>query len=479
MSRLRRSPNAPKLRCTRKWVASHTWLHAHCLFTVLVATLSLSVGSLANAQPLVHVQAETRFELLYLHESNKVQGALRDALGVGLTTREIRITTQPLQPSGAQRVQRARTANDGAFSLQLPAEVRRWRIRIEYRGDSLYAPVRAERELNARLADVQLRIDVEDTIDLDSPSVALQVTAASTAGAHELEVVISDELGREFARGRVDAAGELEIRVEGAEFGAMGPGRIRVESMPDETRSGSRSERPVLRMRSATLSLERSEDRFGVESVNLHGLLKDSSGPLVARAVDLYLNDELSHTALTNADGRFVWSPNRLATGEHVFHAAFQSDTPGRPNIRSLPLEVSVTGAGSTRGLLYILALATAGLAAWRLRRRVMPPPPAAPIPAPEIPQLQLGKSRMTNRPSLCITGSIRDCITSAPLINASLSLDGEQKHQLNIDEDGTFQWTAPKAGEYTLELNLQVTNLFPAPFTYRIAENGHPPSFP
>jgi len=449
LNRRTKAKNPNKDRTQR---SSCDWLSPCVLILFALVGWSATRSTRCVAQPVVHVQAETRFELLYQHQEDRVEGALRDDLGQGLGDRPIRIAIQAVEPRGNSRTQRLVTMADGTFTLALRPGVQRWRIRIEFSGDSLYAPVRAERELNSRLADVQLRIDIDESIDLDADSIGIVIAAASAAGTAGLQITLSDEFGREFGNGTIGAGGTLGLSLPGDSFGGMGPGRIRAESLADETRSSSRSERPILRIRRAGLLLERTERGLSSDAVHLHGRLSDSDGPLTNRAIDIYRDEDLAFTVLTGEGGRFLWSATDLNPGPHRFHASFQSDTPGRPDARSESVDVLIQDGGLLRQVLYLFALLLAALVAWGVRRSVSRPALSSSAPPPAAPRLQLGKSSIRQRSSMVVTGRIQDCDSGLPIAEAALSLkmgaDGDPLPG-SSDEDGHFRFTGSQPGVF------------------------------
>ena len=346
------------------WLMSSPWAHAQ------------TSPAPAAQRPIVRVRADTRMELRSERNDSEltIVGVLRDDLGQPLASRTIRLE---LRAETRQRAE-VRTSNDGTFEWTpdaLPHGEGVFQLRAGFAGDELHRGLEVEREIELARAEVRLVVELEaHTLDLDEPMHTIGLHARSALGGGSLQIELLDELNRRLASGVTTADGDLAFEVPSSQLGAAGPGRLRARTDGGPQRAAAQTEVPILRIRPTALTLESSHAgpvRVG-ERLELQGHLSTSQGPVVGRAVGIFLNDAHSATVLTDAQGHYQFAST---LGEHhgprvAALARFATDSPGLPSAESSRLQITTAGKGAGTwlwsALVFLIGLGLVGL----LRRR-------------------------------------------------------------------------------------------------------------
>ena len=394
----------------------------------LAIALVLSWASLLQAQPVVHVRAETRIELVERRgDPALLRGSLRDDLGEPLPRRDV--TIEVIDSAGTGHLREVvRTGPDGAFQLAVPGELTSYRARARFAGDDTHDPVAVERRFDRRRAGVHLALDVggRTRLDLDADDHEVTVRAECEAGVADLPVELLDEADRPLASGRTGADGRWTIRLPSAAFGNPGVGRLVARTPGDSRRSEARTELPIVRYRRTRLSLTSSSARVRPgETVELRGTLRDSAGPLPRRGVGIFRGADHQATVLTDTRGAFRWTTQleASATESLVFRARFDSDSPGHGSSESAPVVLAADGLASVRWAWSLLPLGLCAAALWWLRRRdprVHPPTLLRPTAG-----VSLGE-RSRGRRSRRLGGRLLDARDDSPLAG-TLLLEGPE----------------------------------------------------
>lgn len=378
-----------------------------------VFVLSLALASVAQAQPLLRVRAETRLELAreLTGTGVRLRGTLLDDLGQPLASRDVALEITSDDGEIASRT-RVRTDREGRFVIALPLEEDQVvRARAIFGGDEGHERLEVERVVDRRRADVRLRLALDgNELSLDVPTHRVRARAESSAGGAGLELELLDELGRSLGVGTTDAEGRLELDVRSEAIGGPGAGRLALRTDGDTTRAPGRTEIPIVRTRASTIDLDAPERVAVGASARLGGRLHDVSGPLPERAIGIFANGEHRGSVLTRADGTFEWTLDVTRDDAPFLElvARYESDEPGHPSSASSPttLRVDVPAATSAWAL---VALALCGVAIWLARslwrREVVVARPVRPPASP----VELAKPRRGAERSTVLSGRLED----------------------------------------------------------------------
>lgn len=282
-----------------------------CVFSALAAWLALIASPLAvHAEPLVRVRGESRIELGVAHTELGlgVTGALRDELGMPLGSRALAIEavplTQPLDPWRSH----VTTDAEGRFALEIPDPEHDYRLLATFSGDETHRGVRVERRVERARSDVrlELRLPLGHTIDLDAPELVIEAIAESDIGGQDVVMRLSDEAGRELARGTTDRSGHLRVRVPTSRLGAAGAGLVRIESLRDARRAEAQTEARVVRKRAVFVELSlRSAELEAGQPAQVLGRVHTRAGPRGRAPVGLFAGTRHLATVMTDPSGQF------------------------------------------------------------------------------------------------------------------------------------------------------------------------------
>lgn len=427
-----------------------------------IAALSIAtaVATPAAAQPLVRVRAETRIELRPRRDGEQliVGGTLRDDLGEPMRDRALTLEVREGEARGPRRaLQPVRTDGSGRFEAAIDLPLGVWWVIAEHAGDEHYQRHEVARQVLLDRAHVLLDVEIEGgaRIDLDRAEHAMRIRARSDAGGEGLEIVVSEN-GRELARGRSDASGELPVTLRSSELGPPSASRLVVRSAPDAHRADAQTEVPIVRFRASTLTLEGSRTEVGPgQSVRLEGRLATSEGALSRKAVGLWAGDRHLATALTDEQGRYAatlgFAELGALDGEVV--ARFESDAPwwGASESGALPLRVETPGATPWSWIALSIAICALLFALAGRRRRTAAPPGGAELPV-TAPAIELAARKSLLPDSLEIAGRVVDARGGGALVGARVR---SQRGETTLGET-----TTDGAGHFAIALGAGVHSI-------------------
>jgi hypothetical protein len=432
-------------------------------------SLAIAIAGAARAQPLVHVQAETRIELALGRDGERlsVVGHLRDDLGAPLVDRELVLEIH----EGDERSPRSappevvRTTTGGRFETTFDLPIGRYWMRAEYAGEEHFLGSVVSREVLLDHAHVTLDVQIPTgpRLDLDAPSHHVIVLARSEAGGGGLEITVSEN-ERELARGTTSETGALELDLASESLGPPSAARLVVRSAADSHRADAQTEVPIVRFLRTELTLEAAAPRVGAgERVRMRGRLATSRGPLDRDAVSLWAiapgSGEAHHlaTALTDARGELgadIEGDALAAIDARSVVARFEADAPWLDSSESAPVEIEIETPGATPWPWIAASLAVSALA-FALAGRRRRPAGTGRAALPQLsPAIELAERRSILPDSLEIGGRAIDARSDVPIRLAAVRVRrGEAVlAETATAEDGTFSLSLP-AGAHAIEV--------------------------
>lgn len=296
-------PNGARLRSARPA------LRDLAAWAALVVCLAWQPAA-ARAEPLVRVRGESRIEIGVAHGEIgvSISGALRDELGTPLSGRTLAVEAIPESAPDDPWVAELSTDEAGRFALEISGADRNYRLLATFRGDATHRGVRVERNVERARDDVrlELKLGTGARIDLDAPELAVEIVAESDAGGDGLAMRLTDETGRELARGTTEADGRLHLSVPTGALGPPGAGLLRIESLRDARRAEAQTEARVVRTRAVLLELAPEATSLEVGSpLTVKGRARTQAGPRAHVPVGLFVDGQHVETVITDAAGSF------------------------------------------------------------------------------------------------------------------------------------------------------------------------------
>jgi hypothetical protein len=435
-------------------------------FMPIALAIAAITVNVARAQPRVRVRAETRIELAPRREGNRliVEGALRDDLGAPLVDRPIDVVANEGAPDGPRRViETVRTERGGVFRASFELPLGRWWVAARFDGDDhLHRQEVLPREVLLDREHVRLDVEIDggSRIDLDRPTHAMIVRAASVAGGAGLDVSVSEN-GRLLARGTTGEDGSVAFTLESATLGAPSATRLVVRSMPDESRADAQTEVPIVRYRATTLTLDASRTQIGPgEIVRLNGRLAHSHGPLARKAVGVAVDGSPTYlaTSMTDDDGAFAltigWEDLGALDGALV--ARFETDAPWWGSSVSDPIALRAEEPAGTPWSWIVLSIATSAIlfAIAGRRRRPVRAPGGAALPV-RLAAIELADRKSILPDSSDVAGRVIDARSERPLGGAIVrARRGEEViAEIAADPGGRFALSLPP-GAVVIEID-------------------------
>lgn len=420
------------------------------LALLLALPLVLTAALSARAEPLVRVRGESRIELGVAHvgPAISITGALRDELGGALSGRLLALEALPLEGGEPVRAQLTTDA-EGRFAFELANPAHDYRLLAMFAGDATHRGVRVERRVERGRSDVrlELRLPFGHTIDLDAPELVVEAVAESDVGGHRVSMRLSDERGRELARGMTDRAGRLRVRVPTSRMGAPGAGLVRIESLRDERRAEAQTEARVVRRRAVFLELAtRASEVEAGQSIALRGKAFTRVAPRSHVPVGLFAAERHLATVMTDARGEFeteLWvdAPH----GPLTITARTEGDATGSYPPAEATVELRVTPAKPVPFAWILLSVAALALIVWLSnRRRRLAALESEPEPrrlVEDAPSISTARAH-GRRHRHAVSGRVIDARGERPVAGASVKVlrGSEVLCLLATDEAGRFE---------------------------------------
>jgi hypothetical protein len=419
----------------------------------------------AAAEPLVRVRGESRIEIGVAHTELgiSISGALRDELGVPLARRALAIEALPENAPQEPWATDVRTDDAGRFSLEITDTDRNYRLLATFSGDDNHRGVRVERNVERARDDVRLELKLPSgpRIDLDRPTVAVDVVAESDASGARLAMRLTDETGRELARGVTEADGRLRLNVRTELLGAPGAGLLRIESLRDERRAEAQTEARVVRTRAVQLTLTPESTSFETgSSLRVEGTARTRVGPRPRVPVGLFADGRHLETVITDEQGAFrtrLWLAQR--EGPITLVARSEGDAASAYPAAETRAALRAIHAEPLPLRWLLLAFGVAALGLWtiaRLRARSLGDSLAPEASEPKREQRILLRKPQGRRDRHRIHGRVQDMRDDAPVAFAKLSLVHEQPEGtcvLAADEHGRFASPVLPSGRLRLRV--------------------------
>lgn len=434
------------------------------LRSVAAIAWALALPRPALAEPLVRVRGESRIELGVTHVDIgiSITGALRDELGAPLTGRLLALEAVPLdEPQEPSRAQLTTDA-EGRFALELADPAHDYRLLAMFAGDATHRGVRVERRVERARSDVrlELRLPFGHTIDLDAPELVVEAVAESDVGGGGVTMRLSDETGRELARGVTDRAGRLRVRVPSARLGAPGAGLVRIESLRDDRRAEAQTEARVVRRRAVFLELSpvaRSVEAG--QSIALRGKASTQVAPRALVPVGLFTGERHLATVMTDERGLFdaeLWLDARKGPLEIV--ARTEGDATGAYPAAEASVRITIEAARPVPLTWLALSAALLALGAWfttrRRRRAALELEPAPRMRAEDVPSISPARAH-GRRQRQEVSGRVIDARGERPIAGARITVrrHDELVCMLASDEAGHFESPPLPAGRARLSI--------------------------
>jgi hypothetical protein len=344
------------------------------LLPAWLASALLAAG-FAHAEPLVRVRGESRIEIGVAHGELgvSISGALRDELGTPLSGRTLAVEAIPESAPDDPWVAELSTDDGGRFALEIAGADRNYRLLATFRGDATHRGVRVERNVERARDDVrlELKLGAGARINLDAPELTVEVVAESDAGGDGLSMRLTDESGRELARGTTLADGRLHLSVPTERLGPPGAGLLRIESLRDARRAEAQTEARVVRTRAVLLELTPEATSLEVGSpLTVKGRARTRAAPRARVPVGLFVDGQHAETVITDAAGSFE---SRLWLAAEPGSLTLLARSEGDAASAYPPAETSVVISvlpGQPLPMLWLLgATAVAALGLWGLAR--------------------------------------------------------------------------------------------------------------
>ncbi len=413
----------------------------------------------------MRVRGESRIEIGVAHTELgiSISGALRDELGVPLARRALAIEALPENAPQEPWATDVRTDDAGRFSLEITDTDRNYRLLATFSGDDNHRGVRVERNVERARDDVRLELKLPNgpRIDLDRPTVAVDVVAESDASGARLAMRLTDESGHELARGATEVDGRLRLNVRTELLGPPGAGLLRIESLRDERRAEAQTEARVVRTRAVQLSLTPESTSFETgSSLRVEGAARTRIGPRARVPVGLFADGRHLETVITDEQGAFrtrLWLANR--EGPIVLVARSEGDAASAYPATETRVALRAIHAEPLPLPWLLLAFAVAALGLWafaRLRARSLGDSLAPEAREPQREQRILLRKPQGRRDRHRIHGRVQDMRDDAPVAFAKLSLVHEQPEGtcvLAADEHGRFASPVLPAGRLRLRV--------------------------
>jgi Carboxypeptidase regulatory-like domain/Domain of unknown function (DUF4129) len=444
-------------------------------YILLVRALLLLLTTAWAAEPVIHVKARTRIDVLSVVRvpgGIVLRGALVD------TALEERIPGHPVAvsidgPNGFYRYAEP-TSDDGTFRWRVPLPLGEYSLRLNAGGDDEYAPAPlVERILDIGRRTPTLTLAAPRLVSVRDETVNVVVELKDppdelAAPDEELEapvVVLAD--GKPLAR-RNTRAGRLELALQVHALGKAGQTvTLSARFDGDPLRNPAQASQPVLLTSPTTLTLAADPDRAAAdEDVSFGGLLTDLDGPVAEGVVDVEMGRQVVGSGITERDGRFLVKVRGadLGMGRITVGARFRArgfrEASQAPSV-TLTVHSASWRMSPAYGVPPLLtALVLAGLALrrrrpWeavvaRWRARTVPPAPQS--------GLSEGRTRLlkTLRPAgdFGLAGQVCDSATLSPIAAATLVVDvGGERRSAVTDGDGRFALEALPAGTLAVEV--------------------------
>jgi hypothetical protein len=429
-----------------------------------VLACGLVAPSTALGQPLVRVRAETRIQLSAEPSEHgvTVRGSVVDDLGAGLGDRVVHLTVSPeaSDGTGEQRLS-VRTSPDGTFATSLALPHARYRILASFPDEPLQTGGNAVETLDLSKRNVQLAFvkPAQARIDLERAEHEVVVHARSVGETRGLEVVLSDETGRELGRGLTDTQGVFQTALRANALGKPGRGRLQASTQGDAARSGAHAAIDLLRFARTQLGL-RAQPNVARGSLVVSGRLDSLGKPLAGKAIGLFDGNEHLASVATDDRGSFRYEAIRLPLpgGEDrvlSLQARYESEAPWLGSSRSAPQRVALAAPEPPSPWPLGAMLGACGLLLWLLRRRELPRLAASDT------VFTAGVRASGDRTSALrsvreIAGEVRDAQTQRPIAGAELVLAHTTtavESQLQTDAGGRFRSTALADGKWRLRV--------------------------
>ncbi len=445
-------------------------LHPHPRgVTLLLVCIASSLWAVpTRAEPILRVRAAARMQLhvSLAGDHPRVEGSLSDDLGAAIAEGEIRVRIDASDGTGSD-TRIVRTDAAGSFEIELPPGTQRCAVHASYDGDEFHERSEAVADIDLALADVTLRILLQDgpTLHLEAEPANVEVRADSAVGAEGLHVELGDELGRVLARGATDSHGVFRTLLTPTRAGAAGAGKLTAASAVDARRAAAHVELSILRKLDTHLDLFARWAPGSTDVVLVHGSLLGPQGAndtLAHKAVGVFVDGAHAATLLTDAQGRLA---GRLSLGEALersghglaISARFEPDAPWLGASASRPLHLEWPGDTDTNpSWLALPVVLSIAIALW-LARRSRPASVDAPPQRASLPGVQAGPPQKRGSPRLSVVmGQVRDATSGLPLTAAEVTLIAANSglFRVEIDGDGVFRSTPLPPGEYALEIS-------------------------
>jgi hypothetical protein len=425
-----------------------------------------------RAEPLVRVRGESRIEIGVVHGELgvSISGALRDELGTPLAGRTLAVEAIPESAPDDPWVAELSTDEAGRFTLEIAGADRNYRLLATFRGDATHRGVRVERNVERARDDVRLELKLEAgaRIDLDADKIAVDVVAESDAGGALLAMRLTDEAGRELARGTTLPDGRLHLTVPTSLLGPPGAGLLRIESLRDAHRAEAQTEARVVRTRAVQLALTPETTSLEVGSpLSVKGRASTRVAPRARVPVGLFVDGQHVETVITDAEGGFetrLWLSAKPGSLKLVARSEGDAASAYPPTETSVAIEVLPEQPLPMPWLLGATLIAALGL--WglaRVRERALGEPPGE-VVEPQLVRRVVPRKAQGRRDRMRIDGSVQDLRNDAGVPFAKVSL-------LHEHPEGSCVLAADDAGRFASPV------LLPGRLRLRVESPGFVPT--
>jgi hypothetical protein len=430
----------------------------------------------------VEIRAQTRLSLdrvrLTGDDQAEIGGQLLDSLtGEGIADQVVTIQIGAAGGQGGELV-RARTGQDGRFSVKAPVAPGPQAIDLTFRGGGLVEGSQLHETTDPSRAQVVL------TIDVDEAPGGVRITVRATADDRPVPPLpIALSVGAPDgplaplpgATDATSATSAVPYLLTRQAAGGPGSRRLRAEFKGDDTRQAATAERTVELTAASTTTIQLSAPRIAYEDdLVVSGKVVSEDGPPVARAaVTLSSGERRLAQGATGEDGSYRFRVEGEILGQGQWGLQVQAD-PGQPSIRPSrsPPEIVRVSAPQPVPVSYTIAafLATACAAGgffaarakpWHKLRRPAPPAEMSVHGALDEP---LDGGLVVAKPGLVSTlrrasddgfsGVVRDAVRGRPVADAVVRLQlGELPRAVTTGADGSFAFEGLAPGEWSAQV--------------------------
>lgn len=437
-----------------------------------VVCLLVALG-VAHAAPTVEIRAKTSVALARVKlvdaQTIEVVGALHDKLtGQGIPGERVTVMV-----GGSTQV--GITADDGTFSVMVPAQPGQVEVVIMYSGD---ARLEKAEPLKVSVDPTKAQVELDLVKTLDDPAGArLQITARSEGGTLIIPVALditpvggdswkklrTVETGSEFVFTRREAGGAGTYRLR-AQFAGTATHQAATSIVTLELVSGSVT----------TMALSSTQLAFEDELTVTGRVTDDDKGPLRNAAVTLMSGDRRLAQGATNESGGYRFEIEAEVIGQGQFGVQVQAD-PGvsfikgsrsNPEILRVaapqPVPVSYTIAAFILTLGAAVGFFAARTKPWQKLRRAQRP---AEVPSEEGEiHEQIAGGLVAAKPGVVATlrrpndegfaGVVRETVRGRPIEDAVVTLVlGDTERSIRTGPDGSFAIEGLTTGEWRAEV--------------------------